>query len=175
MSRAATIGLALRSLLWTFILPGSVTAWLPLAYFGLRNVTFDTMRPLHWLAAVTLIVGAAIIGACIIEFARSGKGTLSPADPPRHLVVQGLYRFVRNPIYVGVITVLIGETLLMGTSAMATYTASLFAMFTIWTKIYEEPWLAQTFPDDWPRYKREVPMWIPRLSPYAASRSRSEV
>ena len=175
MSRAATIGLALRSLLWTFILPGSVTAWLPIAYLGLRSVAFDATRPLHWLGGITLLVGAVILGACILEFARSGKGTLSPVDPPKHLVVQGLYRFVRNPMYVGVVTVLVGETILLGTRAMVTYTASIFAMFTIWTKIYEEPWLARTFPDDWARYKREVPMWIPRLSPYAASRSHSEV
>jgi len=168
VSRLGTIGLALRSLLWTFLLPGTVAGWVPWVYFGVRRVRIDTARPLHWLGLAVLLVGLAILFACIYEFAKSGKGTLSPADPPKHLVVQGLYRYARNPMYIGVVTTLIGESILVGTSAIATYAASVFIGFSIWVKIYEEPWLERTFGEEFTRYKSAVPMWIPRLRPYSA-------
>jgi protein-S-isoprenylcysteine O-methyltransferase Ste14 len=157
------------------VLPGTVAGWVPWVYYGTGLALFDTSRPLYWLGLAVLLVGLTILFACIFEFARSGKGTLSPADPPKHLVVQGLYRYARNPMYIGVVTTLIGESILVRTSAMATYAMIVFIGFNIWVKIYEEPWLARTFGNDWTRYKAAVPMWIPRLKPFSAeSRSDSD-
>ena len=91
----------LRSLLWTILLPGVVAGYVPWAVFGLDRVRWEWNA--GFLAGVLIVAaGAALLAACVVEFARSGRGTLSPVDPPRHLVVRGLYRYVRNPMYLSV-------------------------------------------------------------------------
>ena len=90
--------LALRSLLWTILMPGIVAGYVPWRYFGLAAARIDWSDPLDLLGLVSMGAGVLLLAACIVEFARSGRGTLSPIDPPRHLVVRGLYRYVRNPM-----------------------------------------------------------------------------
>ena len=94
----------------------------------------------------------ALLGACVVEFARSGRGTLSPVDPPRHLVVRGLYRYVRNPMYLSVTAILLGEVLLTRSSALAIYWAVWFAVVNLFVIAYEEPWLRGRFGDSYAEY-----------------------
>ena len=101
--------LALRSLLWTILLPGVFAGYVPWRFFGLGRTQFDLTSPTQLLGLVCIGMGVALLAACIFEFARSGRGTLSPVDAPRHLVVRGLYRYVRNPMYLSVTMIILGE------------------------------------------------------------------
>ena len=85
----------------------------PWRYFGLNQVQLDLTRLSDVVGVMCIALGVVLLAACIFEFARSGRGTLSPADPPRHLVVCGLYRYVRNPMYLSVTMILLGEALIV--------------------------------------------------------------
>src|SRR5437016_10157133 len=98
----SSVWLALRSLLWTILLPGVFAGYVPWRFFGLARTQFDLTSPTQLLGLVCIGLGVALLAACIFEFARSGRGTLSPVDAPRHLVVRGLYQYVRNPMYLSV-------------------------------------------------------------------------
>lgn len=107
-------------------------------------------------------IGAVVLGRCVRDFYVAGKGTLAPWDPPRHLVVRGLYRYVRNPMYVGVLLVVVGWALATGSPAVAAYAVALAAGFHMRVVTAEEPWLARSFPADWPAYAADVRRWTPR-------------
>ena len=113
--------LALRSLLWTILLPGVFAGYVPWRFFGLGRTQFDLTSPTQLLGFVCIGLGVALLAACIFEFTRSGRGTLSPVDPPRHLVVRGLYRYLRNPMYVSVTMIILGEALVAHSVALAIY------------------------------------------------------
>lgn len=154
--------LAFRSLLWTFVLPVLFVGYVPWRYFGLSRTRFDPGAPLQLVGALCIVPGAALLAACIFEFARSGRGTLSPLDPPRQLVVRGLYRYVRNPMYLSVTLIILGEALVARSPALGMYWAIWFACanaFVIW---YEEPTLRQRFGASYDSYARQVSRWIPR-------------
>src|SRR5688572_5108746 len=104
--------LAVRSITWALLLPGFFAGYIPWRYFGLSDVHWSPEVPALYLGAVLVAAGVALLVACIWEFARRGRGTLSPADPPKELVVQGLYRYVRNPMYLAVSLIVIGEHML---------------------------------------------------------------
>jgi protein-S-isoprenylcysteine O-methyltransferase Ste14 len=147
--------------LWTWFFP----RWFAMA----RHVALepDTSR---WWTFIPMAIGAAIMLRCIFDFAWSGRGTPAPFDPPRHLVVAGLYRYVRNPMYVGMGLFLIGEALLLPsiTRPMLILTAVLWAAVSVFVIAYEEPALRGTFGDDYVAYTRNVRRWLPRLSAYRA-------
>jgi protein-S-isoprenylcysteine O-methyltransferase Ste14 len=160
--------LALRSLVWTLALPGFFAGYLPWRYFGLSSVTVDLRDPLHWLGLLGIVAGTALLAACIWEFARTGRGTLSPVDPPRVLVVRGLYRYVRNPMYLSVTLIVLGEVLLTGSSGLAVYWVVWFASANLFVLLYEEPTLRGQFGEEYERYCRAVGRWLPRWRPYEA-------
>jgi ABC-type microcin C transport system permease subunit YejB len=85
----SSIGLAVRSLLWAVLLPGLFAGYVPWRYFGLRSVVLDLRQPVYWAGLLGIGLGTALLAVCILEFARSGRGTLSPVDPPRKLVIRG--------------------------------------------------------------------------------------
>lgn len=105
--------------------------------------------------------GACILLWCIYAFARHGKGTLSPVDPARRLVVSGLYRYVRNPMYLGVTTVLLGETLFFKSMPLLGYTGLVFLLFNLFIRLYEEPYLRRQFGEAYERYCEKVGRWLP--------------
>lgn len=158
------LSLFLRSLLWTLLFPGFFAGFLPWRYFGVSNVVFDWRDPLHLAGGVLVAAGVALLLACIFEFARSGRGTLSPVDPPTSLVVRGLYRFVRNPMYLSVSTIILGEVLLTRSTELFLYWLVWFAAVNLFVMGYEEPYLRRQFGESYERYARSVPRWIPRLS-----------
>ena len=159
----SSVWLALRSLLWTILLPGVVAGYVQWRFFGLGRTPFDLTSPTQLLGLVCIGLGVVLLAACIFEFAWSGRGTLSPADPPRHLVVRGLYRYVRNPMYLSVTMILLGEALVVHSVALTIYWAIWFAAANIFVLCYEEPALRRRFGSSYNEYTQQVRRWIPRF------------
>ena len=155
--------LALRSIMWAVLLPGVMAFYLPWRFFGLNHWHTARDNPLHVVGAALAVTGTVLLVICILEFARSGRGTLSPADPPKELVVQGLYRYVRNPMYVSVSIILIGEYLLTASLPILYYWIVWFAVVNLFVIGYEEPALRRQFGESYDRYAREVGRWIPNF------------
>jgi protein-S-isoprenylcysteine O-methyltransferase Ste14 len=153
----------LKTLFFTVLYPGTVAVVLPLAIAwrdrGRVAPQAGLVAGLGW-AAVAL--GFAIYGWCAVEFVRRGHGTPAPYDPPEDLVVTGLYRFTRNPMYVGVWTIVAGEAALFGSWWVLVYAAILGLGFHLRVLLYEEPELRRLFGERFEQYRRAVPRWIPR-------------
>jgi protein-S-isoprenylcysteine O-methyltransferase Ste14 len=155
--------LAIRSLLWTILLPGVVAGYVPWRYYGLRDVALEWNDPAVWVGLACILAGALLLAACIVEFARSGRGTLSPVDPPRQLVVRGLYRYVRNPMYLSVTMIVLGEALVARSQALAAYWVIFFAAANLFVIGYEEPALRSQFGQSYDDYAAHVHRWIPTV------------
>jgi protein-S-isoprenylcysteine O-methyltransferase Ste14 len=161
-SLAASVWLGVRSLLWTVLLPGLIAGYVPWRFFGLAEVSPDAGDPTQLLGLLSIGTGSALLTACIWEFARSGRGTLAPVDPPRELVVRGLYRYVRNPMYLGVTAIVLGEALLVQSCALLLYWAVWFLAANLFVLGYEEPTLRRRFGASYQAYARRVGRWLPR-------------
>jgi protein-S-isoprenylcysteine O-methyltransferase Ste14 len=158
----SSLWLALRSLLWTILLPGFFAGYVPWRYFGLGLVGPDVFSPASLLGLLAIAVGTVLLAACIVEFARSGRGTLSPVDPPRRLVVRGLYRYVRNPMYLSVTTIVLGEALVTRSLALGLYWAIWFLAANLFVIGYEEPTLRRQFGGSYDEYTTHVGRWLPK-------------
>ncbi|HEX8242501.1 MAG TPA: isoprenylcysteine carboxylmethyltransferase family protein [Longimicrobium sp.] len=163
----------LRHLLSILILPFTVTvivpAWLASNARGVRPGG-DLPQPWAALAVaggvLLMAAGLTLLARTIALFATRGRGTLAPWDPPRRLVMEGVYRHVRNPMISGVISIVAGEGLLLGLRSVAEW-AALFAVINfIYIPLLEEPFLRERFGDHYDEYRRHVPRWIPRLRPW---------
>jgi len=159
----SSASLTLRSLLWTVLLPGTVTGYLPWRFFGLDWGAFHLAGPVDAIGLLCILAGCALLVSCIVEFAVAGRGTLSPADPPRHLVVRGLYRYVRNPMYLSVTTIVLGEALLARSQALAVYWAFWFLCANLFVLGYEEPALRRRFGASYEQYTQGVGRWLPKF------------
>jgi protein-S-isoprenylcysteine O-methyltransferase Ste14 len=162
--------LAVRSLFWVLVLPGFFGGFVPWRFFGVRDVKVDLAQPFHIAGLVVLVTGALLLGVCVFEFARTGRGTLSPVDPPRTLVIRGLYRYVRNPMYLAVSLAVIGQSLLVRSWALTQYVAAIFIYFNLLVLVYEEPNLRRRFGVEYETYTRAVGRWVPRLRPWQPAR-----
>jgi protein-S-isoprenylcysteine O-methyltransferase Ste14 len=149
----------LRALLFVLLLPGMLGYAIPI---WLGSATGSSPGALHWLALLPLGVGTGVLLWCVRDFAVRGRGTLAPVDPPTRLVAAGLYRYVRNPMYVGVLTTLLGHALWFGSATLLVYAALLACGFHLFVVCYEEPSLERRFGDAYRRYCAEVPRWLPR-------------
>ena len=118
------------------------------------------------LAFVIIAVGLVPALESVWRFIAVGRGTLIPVVPTERLVVSGLYRYVRNPMYVGVLTAVAGETVLFESRSMVVYWAILVLGFNLIVRLYEEPTLARRYGEEYARYKRNVRRWVPRLRPW---------
>ena len=159
----------LRHLLSILILPFTVTVIVPL--WLLRNdVSRDLAPQGPWVRLLVLVAGAAalLIGltlfiSTLMRFARTGKGTLAPWDPPRVLVVQGVYRYVRNPMISGVLFILLAEALLTGSRRILIWFILFLTINLVYIPLLEEPGLAARFGERYRVYKENVPRWLPRV------------
>ena len=123
--------------------------------------------PLVRVAGVALMLfGSAALVECFVRFAWTGFGTPAPIAPPQRLIVTGLYRHVRNPMYVAVVALVLGQALFFGDARLLLYGAAGWLVFHLFVLAYEEPVLRRQFPDDYASYTRAVPRWIPRLKPW---------
>jgi protein-S-isoprenylcysteine O-methyltransferase Ste14 len=154
--------LALRSLFFTIVVPGTVAVLIPYLIVSREGASLHTpWTPLQVVSLVIMVVGAAILVRCIWDFAAKGRGTLAPIDPPKRLVVQGLFRYVRNPMYLGVLVLLLGEAAFFKSIALLQYTGIWFAIVHLVVVLYEEPSLRRRFGPPYERYCRSVHRWLP--------------
>ena len=163
LGRGSSAWLAVRSLAWTLLIPVTFAGYVPWRYFGLGDVRLDWTSPRHLIALLCIAIGSVLLGACIWEFFRSGRGTLSPADPPKELVVRGLYRYVRNPMYLSVTLIILGEFLLTGSQGLLLYWAVWFLGANLFVLGYEEPTLRRRFGPAYEQYVRNVGRWLPNF------------
>lgn len=164
------IWLGIRSILWAFLLPGMVAGFVPWQYFDLRHRKLNLTEPLHLFALILIAAGLLLLILCIREFAHSGLGTLAPVDPPKELVIQGLYRYVRNPMYLSVLMILIGELMLIRSLGFTLYVAVWFALVNLFVLAYEEPALHRQFGDSYARYSETIGRWIPTFRSHRSDR-----
>jgi protein-S-isoprenylcysteine O-methyltransferase Ste14 len=156
------LSLILRNLFFTVLQPGIVAGLIP--YFILGNP--DTARfknglsGFQYLSIVVFAAGVAILLYCIGMFAIKGKGTLSPADPTKKLVVSGLYRFSRNPMYIGVMLILVSEAAFFISIALLVYTVFVFIAFSLFIILHEEPRLTDDFGNEYREYLKSVRRWL---------------
>jgi protein-S-isoprenylcysteine O-methyltransferase Ste14 len=155
--------LAGRSLLWVILLPGVIAGYIPWRYFNFR-LSAATLDALSVVGLACMLAGIALLAVCVWEFARSGRGTLSPVDPPRQLVVRGLYRYMRNPMYVAVTAIVLGEAMIARSLDLVIYWAAFFLAANLFVIGYEEPNLRRRFGASYEEYTRSVRRWIPRFS-----------
>src|SRR5262249_30435439 len=129
-------------------------------------------KAIRWVGTVPLAVGTVIMLWCVFGFAFRGKGTPAPFDAPRHLVIAGLYRYVRNPMYWGLAVAVIGEAVLFADfrPPMLPYMVLFVMFFGGFVLLYEEPTLRRKFGREYEQYCAEVPRWFPRFT-----RSKSSV
>jgi protein-S-isoprenylcysteine O-methyltransferase Ste14 len=151
----------LRSALFTIVMPGTATVAVPLWLSSASDGRWD-LGPLRWAGLVPMVAGAAGLLWCVWDFARRGKGTLAPVDPPQLVVRSGLYQVVRNPMYVSVVAILGGEILVLRSPAVALWAAFVAVAFHRFVVGYEEPTLRRQFGAAYEAYCREVPRWWPR-------------
>jgi protein-S-isoprenylcysteine O-methyltransferase Ste14 len=161
MWQGATMTL-IRTVVFTLLVPGTVTVWAPLLL--LRSTGGLRLPPPgpRWVGAVAIIVGAACYLRCAWDFTFTGQGTPAPWDAPRQFVAQGLYRLTRNPMYVGVLLVLMGEVLLFASLPLLIYALLVMGCFHLFIVLYEEPKLRRQFGPDYDAYCRRVPRWLLR-------------
>lgn len=156
--------LAVRNILFALLVPGTVTVVIPWFIAHRDRVgPFSQWTPWHYLGLLPLATGVAILFWCIRDFAVVGRGTLAPIDPPKVLVARGPYRYVRNPMYIGVMLILLGEAGLFESVGMLIYAAVFLAAAHGFVTFYEEPVLRRKFGESYGAYCRRVHRWRPRL------------
>jgi protein-S-isoprenylcysteine O-methyltransferase Ste14 len=157
MAAAAAL---LKTLLFTIVVPGTATVYLPLLW--LAPAMPAGWAAAQWAALPVLAVGVGIYLRCAWDFAVTGLGTPAPIDPPRKLVMDGLYRRSRNPMYVGILSILCGEALFLQSPLHGLYAVAVFGLFQSFIVFYEEPHLRQQFGEAYIRYCAAVPRWLGR-------------
>lgn len=149
--------------IFSFILPITVLVIVPV--WIEKNWTININLCL-FAGSILVLIGLMIMVVCISSFIRIGRGTLAPWSPTKKLVVRGLYRYVRNPMILGVLIVLLGEALGLKSQNILIWAASFFVINTIYFIVYEEPDLEDRFGDEYREYKKHVSRWLPRRRPY---------
>lgn len=152
------------------LLPVVVTVVVPTCLLLLTEATLPVPAWLAWPVGIALLLaGLALIVSCVRLFARLGRGTLAPWDPPTRLVVAGPYRYVRNPMITGVFAVLLAESLLLDSTAVFWWFAGFVLVNLTYVRLSEEPALRRRFGADYEVYADNVRAWIPRPSPWRPS------
>jgi protein-S-isoprenylcysteine O-methyltransferase Ste14 len=123
----------------------------------------------RWLGAALVLAGVPVLGTTIVRFVRQGRGIPTPVLPARHLVVTGLYRYVRNPMYIAVLSVIVGQGLLFGSGPVLRYALVVAAGFHLFVLLHEEPSLRRRFGAEYEAYCRAVRRWRPRLTPWTGT------
>ena len=154
--------LFLKILVFTVLVPGTVAGYVPWSI--VRGVSL-AVTPWVIPAGICSVAGVAIYLWCAYDFGVAGRGTPAPIDAPKHLVVRGLYQYVRNPMYVGVMIVLAGWNMLYRTDSLLNYTIGVFVFFNLLVFFYEEPHLKRLFGEEYSDYRSKVGRWLPRIRP----------
>jgi len=141
------------------LIPWLLTRWQarePLPYWA----------PMRVLGGILLVAGLIALIRAFVRFVTEGLGTPAPIAAPERLVVGGVYRYVRNPMYVAVLAAIVGQALLLGRLGLLLYAAAAWLLVAGFVRWYEEPTLTRRFGEDYEAYRRAVPAWWPRLRPW---------
>lgn len=162
MSRRSTASLLFSSLFFTLLQPGIVAGLIP--YWLLRQAIRSTFS-FHWgwtqfLGIFLFTTGLLLLLDCVLRFALTGRGTLSPADPTKKLVIRGWYQYSRNPMYIGVMGMLTGEALFYQVVWFWWYVALIGLLFNLFIILVEEPRLKKDFGDEYLTYRKSVRRWL---------------
>jgi len=145
---------------FSFILPVTVLIIVPLSI----EPEITIKNPAAFLIGILIMLtGLTLIGKTVTTLTRKGDGTLAPWSPTKKLVTSGIYGLVRNPMILGVLTVLIGESTAILSAPIFKWLVIFFIVNNIWFFIFEEPNLEKKFGDQYREYKKSVPRWIPRF------------
>ena len=158
-----------------FVVFGGPGILLSICRCGLRASAFQPDERL-WqtlIAAVLIFAGLTPALESVRRFIYVGRGTLVPVAPPEHLVVTGFYRYVRNPMYAGVLVALTGEAILFWNRGIVIEAALACLGFNLFVRLHEEPSLTRRHPEEYPRYKKSVPRWLPRFTPWNGSQGKA--
>ena len=161
MSRARA---AAGSLVFLVVAPGVAAGLVPWLLTGWDST--DPPVALQAVGAALIAAGSAVLLGTFARFVVDGIGTPAPVAPPRHLVVGGLYRHVRNPMYVAVTATIVGQAALLGRPALLLYALAFMAAVAAFVYGYEQPVLSERFGAEYERYRDNVPAWWPRLRPW---------
>ena len=149
---------ALKSFLFLVLAPGMVAGYIPLVLL-LRGARLD-MGSVVWLALPLWLIGTIILLWSFWNFLKQGRGTPAPIDPPKELVAVGFYRYTRNPMYLGVLSLIVGYFLWFGYWSLLWYAAIVFLAFHTFVTYYEEPTLRKKFGAAYDDYCQRVPRWF---------------
>ncbi|MCI0563993.1 MAG: isoprenylcysteine carboxylmethyltransferase family protein [Nitrososphaera sp.] len=158
---------AIKTLIFTIVVPGSVTVLVPYLLLSSGHGLYRwQIGPLRFLGIFPIILGVFFYLRCAWDFTFTGGGTPAPIDPPKRFVAKGLFRIVRNPMYVGITLILTGESILFESPKLLAYAAILWVGFHLFVIFYEEPTLRKKFGTIYEEYCRSVPRWIPKIKNY---------
>jgi protein-S-isoprenylcysteine O-methyltransferase Ste14 len=144
------------------LLPWTLTSWQV-------NAPLLGVAAGRWLGGLLVVAGAIVVVECFVRFATSGLGAPAPVAPTAVLVVSGLYYHVRNPMYLGVASVIFGQALVFGSSSCLRYGAFVWLLFHAFVMLYEEPTRQARHGASYETYRANVRRWLPRLGPWIAS------
>jgi protein-S-isoprenylcysteine O-methyltransferase Ste14 len=157
-------GALLGSLIFLVLAPGSVAGLIPWWITDWKTAAaFSGKEELRLAGFVLLGLGLVPLLESFARFALIGLGTPAPIAPTSYLVVSGFYRYVRNPMYAGVVTVIFGQALVFADLRLLAYAVLVWLTFELFVLIYEEPVLERTYGEEYARYRTNVPRWIPRF------------
>jgi protein-S-isoprenylcysteine O-methyltransferase Ste14 len=151
---------AIGTTVFLVLAPGVVAGVIPWWLTGWDSD--DVWAPLRVLGAALIVAGAAVLLHAFARFVVEGLGTPAPVAPTEHLVIGGLYRYVRNPMYLAVGATIVGQSLLLGRLGLLAYAAAFGAAVLAFVRLYEEPTLARRYCVQYEAYRRAVPGWWPR-------------
>ena len=169
---ASKLGPIVGSFVFFWVAPASIAGWLPYMLSGWRiHPPLLGVPAGRIVGGVIAVVGAAGLVECFARFAIKGRGTPAPIAPTEYFVASGLYRHVRNPMYVGVVTVIVGQALVLGSVALLEYAGVVWLAFHVFVRVYEEPTLRRRFGSPYEVYRTNVPRWWPRMKPWSDPRA----
>ena len=147
------------------IAPGTVAGLVPwwISAWQVRSPLLHFF-PFRWIGVLVIVAGVPVLLDSFARFALKGLGTPAPVFPTRHLVVTGLYRYVRNPMYVAVVSAILGQGLILGNVTLLEYGGLVWLLFHVFVLVYEEPTLRASFGSEYKAYCAEVPRWIPHFT-----------
>jgi protein-S-isoprenylcysteine O-methyltransferase Ste14 len=161
---------ALGAVLFFCIAPASVAGLVPwLLSRWVVQEPFLGWPGFRWIGGALILIGLPVLGEAFVRFVQEGRGTPAPYQPTERLVVSGLYRHVRNPMYLAVLSIIVGQGLFFGNRDLLIYATCVAVGFHAFVCLYEEPTLRRRFGAHYERYCRQVPRWWPRLTPWIAA------
>lgn len=158
----------LSHLLSIILLPGTVTLLIPylLNEYLKEPTIYNEHIALKFGGMGFMGFGLILFLTCLIYFFTVGKGTLAPWSPTKHLVISGPYRYVRNPMIIAILSILLGEALYLNSISVLIWGMLFFLINTVYFELIEEPKLERKFGEDYVRYRRRVSRWVPNVKPY---------